>query len=602
MIVRLYLENFRGFEQHNIPFRRRSIIVGRNNAGKSTTIEALRMVSLVCQRVEHLNFVSAPNWIEETVPPMGVKPSLGGTSIKLKGSSYRYNEVISKITAIFENKVRITIYINGATEDIFCTIHSTSVPITSRSQVRTIKFPRMSVMPPIGPLAEVEEVLNPEYVRKKEYRNIAPLHFRNQLLYSDEITEPTRVFQDEEDASSRKLPQGRRFREFVTLAEENWPQLSIHEFSRVSIASKELSLLIRDGSFVAEVGEMGHGLQSWLQTLWFLTKTSDDSTIVLDEPDVYLHADLQRKLIKILDRRFQQVIVATHSIEILSEVDPSEVLMLDKSRKHSNFASNLPVLQGVIDNIGGVHNLQLARLWASRRCVFVEGDDITFLAVFHNTLFPTAEIAFEAFPSIPLHGAGNWRHAIGAAIALKKAADESIRTYCILDRDYRSADEVGEIERVAKENGLNIHVLRSKEIENYVISATAIERFVRANGKGGRAPKVSTIERRVESICEDLRGETVDALVVSALARLPKTHAAKVSKSAREYVDKNWNSLQNKIKIVGGKLVMSRLSSWSKEAYGVSFSPISIARSMLPGEIDVEILELLEKVELRKVF
>jgi hypothetical protein len=34
----------------------------------------------------------------------------------------------------------------------------------------------------------------------------------------------------------------------------------------------------------------------WLQTIWFLTRAKDHETVILDEPDVYMHADLQRRL------------------------------------------------------------------------------------------------------------------------------------------------------------------------------------------------------------------------------------------------------------------------------------------------------------------
>src|SRR2546430_16434161 len=52
MITEIQLTNFRGFEDHTIPFRPLTIIVGRNNAGKSTIVEALRLISLVVSRFQ----------------------------------------------------------------------------------------------------------------------------------------------------------------------------------------------------------------------------------------------------------------------------------------------------------------------------------------------------------------------------------------------------------------------------------------------------------------------------------------------------------------------------------------------------------------------
>ena len=117
------------------------------------------------------------------------------------------------------------------------------------------------------------------------------------------------------------------FAEFKALAEETWHGLSIETITEaVTKEGTLLSLPVRDGDFVAEVGWMGHGLQMWLQTIWFLARTSTDSTVVLDEPDVYMHPDLQRKLFRLTRGRFRQCIVATHSVEIMAEADPGNIL------------------------------------------------------------------------------------------------------------------------------------------------------------------------------------------------------------------------------------------------------------------------------------
>ncbi|HZV35962.1 MAG TPA: AAA family ATPase [Verrucomicrobiae bacterium] len=44
MITEIKLFNFRGFESHSIPLKPVTIIVGKNNAGKSTIVEALRLI------------------------------------------------------------------------------------------------------------------------------------------------------------------------------------------------------------------------------------------------------------------------------------------------------------------------------------------------------------------------------------------------------------------------------------------------------------------------------------------------------------------------------------------------------------------------------
>ena len=101
-------------------------------------------------------------------------------------------------------------------------------------------------MPPVGAIAKQERKLNDEYVQANLNTNLSAMHFRNQLrLYSD------------------LLP---RFRD---LTESSWSHLQVRELDVERGEEGSISLLIRDRRFVAEVGWVGQGLQSWLQATWF---------------------------------------------------------------------------------------------------------------------------------------------------------------------------------------------------------------------------------------------------------------------------------------------------------------------------------------------
>ena len=64
MLKSLRIENFRGFDRHSLTFKKLTIIVGQNNAGKSTIVEALRLLSIVVSRYRYLTYHSAPEWTQ----------------------------------------------------------------------------------------------------------------------------------------------------------------------------------------------------------------------------------------------------------------------------------------------------------------------------------------------------------------------------------------------------------------------------------------------------------------------------------------------------------------------------------------------------------
>ncbi len=277
---------------------------------------------------------------------------------------------------------------------------------------------------------------------------LASAHFRNQL----------------------NLIYGDAFEDFREISEKTWPGLAIKELKgQGGKQGGDLELLVRNEDFVAEVSWMGHGLQMWLQTMWFLARCKQFETVILDEPDVYMHADLQRRLIRFLKARHSQVIVATHSIEIMSEVEPENILVVDRDKRDAQFTTDIPEVQQVVDQIGGVENLQLSRLWGSRRCLFVEGDDLVFLKQFQNVLFPDSADPIDAIPHLSVGGWGGWSYAVGSSMLLSTSIGQNIRSYCIFDRDFHTPAQIAMRKNEAQKKGLSLHIWSKKEIENYLL-------------------------------------------------------------------------------------------------------------------------------------
>ena len=60
LLRQIKFKNYRCFEESEISFRNTAIIVGQNNAGKSTIVEALRILSVVAQKFKQSNYVEVP--------------------------------------------------------------------------------------------------------------------------------------------------------------------------------------------------------------------------------------------------------------------------------------------------------------------------------------------------------------------------------------------------------------------------------------------------------------------------------------------------------------------------------------------------------------
>jgi predicted ATP-dependent endonuclease of OLD family len=74
----------------------------------------------------------------------------------------------------------------------------------------------------------------------------------------------------------------------------------------------------------------GFGFQIWCQLLTHLAQAGDADLIVVDEPEVYLHPDVQRQLLPLLKTLGPAILLATHSAAILSGAQADEILLIDK--------------------------------------------------------------------------------------------------------------------------------------------------------------------------------------------------------------------------------------------------------------------------------
>lgn len=574
MIESISFINYRCFSDHLLQLKKETIIVGRNNAGKSTVIEGFRLVSLITERYQNLLFRAVPDWVDLPLSHRGVQVSLSGINLSWENIFHRYNDPPGKIVAKFKNGYKLSIFL-GPDYALHAVIQIGKNQIVStKFLARKANLDKVSVLPQVAPLAKEEKILTADYVRSNLSSYLASQHFRNQLnLYYQEY-----------------------FDEFKDLVESTWPGLQILELNgKGGLPNSPIELLVRDGDFVAEIAWMGHGLQMWLQTMWFVTRAKHSETIILDEPDVYMHPDLQRKLLRLIRGRKQQYIIATHSTEILSEATPDNVLILERSSPTSYFTTNLPAVQRVLNDIGSAQNLHLTKLWSAKRLLLVEGKDLKYLKRFQDLLFPNTQQPFDSLPNMPIGGWSGWPYAIGSAMLLRNAFDEQITTYCVLDSDYFPDEIVQNRIKEASEKNVRLHIWSKKEIENYFLIPEVIHRLLVK--KNGIEVSLTKIKQILDLIAEELKENTVDTFA-QEYYNLNKSKGLKAAnKYAREKVESKWANLEGKLSIVSGKKIISKFSNWSQDRYKISIGAMSIAYEMNKNEVDVEVLGVTGAIE-----
>lgn len=564
LLEKVKLEYFKCYQETTVSFKDLTIIVGENNAGKSCLIEALRLVSNAAQNAYRKYYKTPPAELELSVSLKGFLIDTKKLRIDLESVVYFYDKNrIAKVTAFFNDKSKIEIYLND--NCAFAVIYDTQKKaITNSKKARELEIDKMRIMPQLGTIREQEKILSNDTVMDDKDTYLSSLHFRNEIYqWKDSY-----------------------YSDFKQLAEETWNSLEISSpvFSQTD---NIISLIVKDNRFYAEIGKMGSGLQLWLQIMWFISRSKDCDIIILDEPDIYMHSEMQRKILEIVRNNFSQVIIATHSLEIISRVDPECILEINKKNKTMQYANDVPSVQKIIDDIGGVSNLSLINLGRQRKCLFVEGNDIDILNRFNEKLYGHQ----ICLPTFAFGGFSKISHLYGAAKLFFSETDNQIKCLAIADKDYRDERVVSNICKEAEGEHLTLHVWSKKEIENYLINPQILYKLIPNSAEITYPEFLIEFEKLVDMEKESVFDSYATQYRVDCkfFQSDQQWDVATCNRKAREYLSKRWNSLDNKLALIGGKEFLGKIRNYFQENYKVSFSNKKIIDScpveMIPEEI-----------------
>jgi predicted ATPase len=217
----------------------------------------------------------------------------------------------------------------------------------------------------------------------------------------------------------------------------------------------------------------GSGFLQWLSVFALATDPEID-VLLLDEPDAHLHSSLQEQLLEslrgIAAAAGKQVLVATHSSEILRNAEPTDILNIQ--RKGGKYLVEERQKVGLLAGLGSEYAPRVDRAKRTKHILFVEGRSdlpvLTALAKRLNMDWPD-----------------NWTEWTTARTQKERkhlylALKEEIPGLVVLslrDRDDEPAETVGAdlIDRTTTgDDGFHPRRWRRRYIESYLIWPPAI--------------------------------------------------------------------------------------------------------------------------------
>jgi len=344
--------------------------------------------------------------------------------------------------------------------------------------------------------------------------------------------------------------------------------------------------------------------------LTFILQAKDATALVIDEPDIYLHSDLQRQLVGLLKELGPQIIVATHSAEIIAEVEPHALLNVNKRFQSARHVKDTRELQEIFQVLGSNLNPTLTQLAKTRRVVFVEGKDFQILSRFARRLGLDPVANRSDFAVVPVDGF-NPQKVKDFAAGMEATLGAKLLKVAIFDRDYRSEPEVTKITRELERFCWHAVVHGRKELENFLLHPQAIDRAIKKRLKDRQRDGSSPTEfsEDVSALLMRLADgfkNPVQARIVSARQQFERTirstlDPVTISEAAMNEFDQKWANTEGRMTMVPGKELFSELNTYLQQTHKIALSPIIVVESFLRDEICPEVVALVHKLDaLRK--
>jgi len=561
MIHKLILKNFKKVKEEEFNFNNFDLIVGANNSGKSTALQALAIWQF-CVDQFSISKRKGSRGIQVVLPNF--------TALPLPEFNLLWNDRIGQAN---NNYIYIEIDVywfdsNGKEQNFCVQLRYQSpqavfaIPKEGWQDIATKsampEFPRIVYVPPFSGLEPHEKWMDDGNVRQNVGKAQPGSVLRN-LLY--------RVI----DRPDVTIKNNKEWGEIVVRIKE-WFDVDLQSPEYEKGISTELIAEYKVNKKTFDIISGGSGFHQILTLLAFMYGYPGVTTLLFDEPDAHLHVNLQRQIINYFKLKNQvQFLIATHSEEFIKGVEISSILSI-LSGSPKRVVSNT----AIISALSSVDNIDVVRTQDSPFILYLEGeDDERILSAWANTLNKT-EIYQKFYPYI-LGGSTKKEMQEKAKLhfqALKQIVPK-LKQAILLDYDSE------EVAINPPSNQATLNEWKRKNIDNYLLVPNAWKRALENEVK---------VKGEIDGLFLEPFYQTINETYIGQNLTLPPGN--------------NWKTVKAQIfSIIDGKKLLFenpdalyyKISTLNDS--GLKINRIKIASSMIVDEIHEDVEQFFANLE-----
>lgn len=543
MLTKLTIRNFKRFDEAVIELGDSVVLIGPNNSGKTSTLQALSLWELGLRR-----WTEKKKGREKTTKKLGVVINRRDLfSVAAPNTNHLWRDLhVREMTreagaAKVTNNIRIEIVVDGVDHDRPWTcglefdfanresFHCRPLRLGEGKDQPRMAIPsaaervRVAFLPPMSGLVDREFKKQPGELgyligqgRTAEVlRNLCWRVYEEQAFdtWADDEHRPWGVLVD-------------KMKRLFGIALQD--PLFVQERSEIEIRYKDQSGVILD------ISAAGRGVQQTLLLLAYLA-ANPHSVLLLDEPDAHLEILRQRQIYRVLTESAReqrsQIIAASHSEVVLNEAAGRDVVVAFVGRPHR--IDNRSQVRKALTDIGFEDYYQAEqRGWV----LYLEGS--TDLNIIQNMAKKLGHAANEALEAPFVHYVENQPMKAVEHFAGLKEARPGLRGIGIFDRLEKNLP-TGPV-------GLTLRMWERREIENYICTVPALLAFARASASD-RSPG-PLFDQTVNDDVEVMQ-ECIDLLVPRLALDNPGDRWWHDTKVSTDFLDRLFETYYERLKI-----------------------------------------------------
>ncbi|HWB02495.1 MAG TPA: ATP-binding protein [Verrucomicrobiales bacterium] len=483
MITAVTVKRFKTIHEVTLPLQRINILIGSNNSGKSSILQALQFAVSVGQTLRLLSTDWKRGIMKRSIPAgqLVYTPIRDIASLVRNRWFAETNYGIEVIivgepppttggAALPAPKTSITMD-KGRGEFIICAVNGAEIG----KQIERLNPPFSVYVPGLAGIPAFEEHRSEVLVRKAAargdannvFRNILWLLSQNEAQWKSFLTDFRRVFPD------------------------RWIYVGFKSNKDEHIDAK-----ISCNGVSLPIDAAGTGILQTIQILAYVNLYKPN-LLILDEPDAHLHPNNQRRLAQVLvelaELRNFQVILSTHSRHLLDALrDDAKVHWIRKGNRVSDEEySDIDVLM----EVGALDRGDLLKAGKTKCVVLTEDDDISCI----KTLMEASGLLLRETEFWPYKGCTNLETAL-ALCAFISVHAPAAKILLHRDRDYMTDSEVEEYRAVLKKGAPQAFVFLTKgtDAESHFLNPKHLQHLEPTLDSGGIAEFIDRATKESE--------------------------------------------------------------------------------------------------------